>query len=225
MEDVSKNEGRTVLFVSHNMAAIRALCNRGFFLEGGTFKFQGSISSTIEAYENSGSDLEGTEWINNEQDKYEMYLEKITILDSNSNERRFFLNSERIVIRLIVRANRDVKHVKIGFDLISKGLVVLRTQQIDDMKLDEVTKGHRYLYDCEIPEWFLNTGDFFIRPVFSIHMVKSLTGIGDAVISFNVSIDSSKTFYHSVIKEDNHPGVIFPQLKWVCDDIKNDKTG
>lgn len=45
MNDVSKGEGRTVLFVSHNMAAVKSLCNRGILLENGAVK---KISNNIE---------------------------------------------------------------------------------------------------------------------------------------------------------------------------------
>ena len=50
MEDVSKNEGRTVLFVSHNMAAIQVLTNVGIFLNEGRLEYFGDIDHTIKAY-------------------------------------------------------------------------------------------------------------------------------------------------------------------------------
>jgi lipopolysaccharide transport system ATP-binding protein len=50
MQDVSKGEGRTVLFVSHNMASVRQLCNTGVLLENGIVKYKGDISSTINNY-------------------------------------------------------------------------------------------------------------------------------------------------------------------------------
>lgn len=50
MKDVSKGEGRTVLFVSHNMAAIKALCTSGVVLKDGMMDFQGDIQSTIDKY-------------------------------------------------------------------------------------------------------------------------------------------------------------------------------
>ncbi len=50
MEDVAEKEGRTVLFVSHNIAAIRKLCSRAVFLEKGTIKFEGIANEAIESY-------------------------------------------------------------------------------------------------------------------------------------------------------------------------------
>ena len=50
MQDVSRGEGRTVLFVSHNMSAVRSLCKSGILLQNGTVLYSGSASDTIETY-------------------------------------------------------------------------------------------------------------------------------------------------------------------------------
>ena len=50
MKDVSQGEGRTVLFVSHNMASIRALCTTGVLLEKGQIAFRGDINDTVDRY-------------------------------------------------------------------------------------------------------------------------------------------------------------------------------
>lgn len=50
MGDVSKGEGRTVLFVSHNMDSIRALCNKGMVLNNGTVLYNGDVDSAVSRY-------------------------------------------------------------------------------------------------------------------------------------------------------------------------------
>jgi len=50
MQDVSKGEGRTVLFVSHNMASVKALCHSGIMLENGMVKYMGTAEQTIQRY-------------------------------------------------------------------------------------------------------------------------------------------------------------------------------
>lgn len=50
MQDISKSEGRTVLFVSHNMAAVKSLCTRGIVLANGSVTFQGIIDEAISEY-------------------------------------------------------------------------------------------------------------------------------------------------------------------------------
>lgn len=55
MQDISKGDGRTVLFVSHNMAAVKSLCTRGIVLENGKSVFNGNIDEAVHYYLNSGS--------------------------------------------------------------------------------------------------------------------------------------------------------------------------
>ncbi|MEO6694983.1 MAG: ABC transporter ATP-binding protein [Ignavibacteria bacterium] len=58
MHDVSENEGRTVLFVSHNMAAVNNLCTRGLILEYGKVSYQGEISNAVSKYLAANNSLE-----------------------------------------------------------------------------------------------------------------------------------------------------------------------
>ena len=65
MKDVSQGEGRTVLFVSHNMASIRALCNHGVLLENGMVKMIGAVNPVVDAYlkdNNGGATSSDIEW-------------------------------------------------------------------------------------------------------------------------------------------------------------------
>lgn len=50
MEDISKNSGRTLLFVSHNLGAIRSLCNKVLYLQNGAIKAFGATDPIIEQY-------------------------------------------------------------------------------------------------------------------------------------------------------------------------------
>lgn len=50
MQDVSQGEGRTVLFVSHNMSSIRALCKHGVLLENGSVKYMGAVNDVVNNY-------------------------------------------------------------------------------------------------------------------------------------------------------------------------------
>ena len=66
MQDVSKGEGRTVLFVSHNMSSIRALCKNGVLLGNGTIQSYGDVDTVVNKYiENNLSELRGYSKINN----------------------------------------------------------------------------------------------------------------------------------------------------------------
>ncbi len=50
MKEVSRGEGRTVLFVSHNMAAVKSLCDSGLLLANGTIQYQGDVHSAVDKF-------------------------------------------------------------------------------------------------------------------------------------------------------------------------------
>ena len=56
MGDVSKGEGRTVLFVSHNMAAVKTLCNNGILLQNGLVSYVGDVDSCVSNYLDNSKD-------------------------------------------------------------------------------------------------------------------------------------------------------------------------
>lgn len=64
MQDVSKSHGRTVLFVSHNMAAVKSLCTSGMVLVNGTQQFHGKIEDAIDFYQehNAVETIESNYW-------------------------------------------------------------------------------------------------------------------------------------------------------------------
>jgi len=87
MKDVSINEGRTVLFVSHNMAAVQKLCTRGLILLNGQMEFSGPIQQVIDRYINSNDDSMAV-WsvpLGNDTDKSKGYAYKLQIEDLNGN--------------------------------------------------------------------------------------------------------------------------------------------
>lgn len=99
------NEGRTLLFVSHHLPAVRALCRRGIFLLGGRVEMVGPVGEVLDAYLN---------WVDTHQmariEKQlqqglpsQITIEEVTFLDAAGNARRAFHTGEDIEIRLRVR--------------------------------------------------------------------------------------------------------------------------
>ena len=64
MQDVSKGEGRTVLFVSHNMASVRQLCHTGILLDKGQVTMIGTVADVIDRYVSQSVDVDniGAVW-------------------------------------------------------------------------------------------------------------------------------------------------------------------
>lgn len=86
MQDVSKGEGRTVLFVSHNMAAVRSLCQKGVVLKDGMMDYFGSTEEAVDHYLNQSSQEE-IKLIKDSIGKRKNYVEisEITINGTNLN--------------------------------------------------------------------------------------------------------------------------------------------
>ena len=89
MQDVSRGEGRTVLFVSHNMASIRALCKNGVLLENGSVKYNGEINSVIDEYMKSNvTSYEGKSVADRPRENGcsdQIHFNDIMFLDENDN--------------------------------------------------------------------------------------------------------------------------------------------
>ncbi|SKB70405.1 Wzt C-terminal domain-containing protein [Parapedobacter luteus] len=82
MQDVSTDEGRTVLFVSHNMAAVKQLCNVGMLLENGTIKTSGKINTVLDAYVQRDETINPV-YINNNFENEIIAVYAIKVLDKN----------------------------------------------------------------------------------------------------------------------------------------------
>ncbi|MEM1136936.1 MAG: ABC transporter ATP-binding protein, partial [Bacteroidota bacterium] len=109
MQDVSKGEGRTVLFVSHNMGVIRRLCKRGVLLKNGVLHLEDEIQNIIEMYENENSFLLKKLWSN---EKYPFPYKDIVQLkgiELKSRNIKHLVNTDPISIILHYKTYKDLK--------------------------------------------------------------------------------------------------------------------
>lgn len=124
MSDVSKKEGRTILYVSHNMNTIRQLCDRCVVLDHGTVIFDGDVEKAIAIYSHVG-DLENIEEKN--LTNVERYCEvqedriasftKVKFLDETNN---FCDQGSNLHIELTIRAKKAIQNSSIRFTFWSK---------------------------------------------------------------------------------------------------------
>ena len=104
MQEVSRGEGRTVLFVSHNMASIRALCRRGVLLNNGEIEFDGPIPDAIDLYMKGDAIDDGEEIIS--KIKYESNEIKLTkILVNGSPNRALNLPFPNRTLNITIEGN------------------------------------------------------------------------------------------------------------------------
>lgn len=85
MQDISKGEGRTVLFVSHNMAAVQNLCTRGIVMKNGSIDFVGEIEDSILHYLEESKQIADLEITNDRQGSGIVKIKKLSIFGTNQN--------------------------------------------------------------------------------------------------------------------------------------------
>ncbi|MGX1023510.1 ABC transporter ATP-binding protein [Psychroflexus sp. MBR-150] len=83
MKDISGTGGRTVLFVSHNMAAVKSLCTRGIVLENGTSVFEGTAEESVDYYLSKNDDELNHVFVNNLESKI---LKKAKLYNREKNK-------------------------------------------------------------------------------------------------------------------------------------------
>jgi lipopolysaccharide transport system ATP-binding protein len=130
MGEVSKGEGRTVLFVSHQLGAVATLCNKGMFLEKGGIIDYGSTSAIIERYLYPSRDDFALNYYfpDIESVKYKkIFFRKAEVLNSKNKRTDSFGFNEEIKIRLEVEINVSRKNVILGIGVQDKFNVRIST--------------------------------------------------------------------------------------------------
>ena len=142
MGDVSKGEGRTVLFVSHNMAAVKALCGSCILLENGLIRDIDSTNNIISNYLLINSDL-NSNWKRNSEINSEMFFQEINVLNSLSQVSNSIASGEDFKIKIILKVKEKVKNSTIAIKFSNvEGICVFTTSIHDSNNLyDEIDEG------------------------------------------------------------------------------------
>lgn len=101
MQDVSKGEGRTVLFVSHNMAAVRSLCKKGIVMKNGGIDSIGDITSAIERYLKNNDDAENVNIIDSVKClKSALHIESVEINETSKAHSIIRNGQDKLKVRI-----------------------------------------------------------------------------------------------------------------------------
>ena len=207
MGDISKGEGRTVLSVSHNMAAVKSLCSKGIVLENGLLKFNGNTDKAVQNYLTSG----GLEHINSKKfgDKYKFEDFKLNSLSIKNKEKDY---GESIV------ENQEIE-LKIDIDIFNSGVFDTTFHLYNEFgeaifsfydKKDEakLTLGNNKI-SCIFPSDFFQSG-MFTMSFFLVKDKRAAIYMERDILSFNV-VDGQRDLGVYMGRE---PGYIKPQFKW-----------
>ncbi|MBQ9670113.1 MAG: ATP-binding cassette domain-containing protein [Prevotella sp.] len=207
MQDVSKGEGRTVLFVSHNMAAVKSLCKKGVLLENGMVKFAGNIKETIENYIADSGDISSN-----------VHYEDLTTAPGNENIRiRAFevnpivgnvLNVESgIEFKLVFFNYKPNIILDATFELhTADDIIVFHTGKV--VSPDKDSKVGEYTVSFKIPPFYLNTGKYMVKIWFGEAQRYVLWGF------FNHVFEIENTLTGQGFNMATLPGVLKPRFDY-----------
>jgi lipopolysaccharide transport system ATP-binding protein len=211
MGEVSKGEGRTVIFVSHNMAAVQSLCGKGIFLRNGTLIHTGSAVSAINKY--MSLDIVNTRFIkfeNKSSNDKSIQVKSIKVLDHNESEKNELSTGDQIRVEVSYLVLKTVYNLRVAICLSHEnGVEILSTSDFDFFN-NNLRKPGYYKSVCTLPNNFLNIGKYRLKVDFDIPMSKEL--IMDLNLEFEIE-NLSKNYLGKT--NANKPlGLIHPNLNW-----------
>lgn len=146
-------EGRTVLFVSHNMAAIQNLCRRCIQLHNSQVVFSGETSQAIERYMSTVSESIQESDLKNRQDRtgsQELTFTHVEVTDAKGNPLQVVLSGQDVYFKFYYKARQKnaAAHVNIAFNVFNQQGVLmtnLNSKDVGKMQLEINEQGH---FEC-----------------------------------------------------------------------------
>jgi len=219
MKEVSK-QGRTVLFVSHNMNAIEELCTKCLLLEkGGIKKIDTDIRLVIQnyLYSNKKNQEQKDIWINSGKEFENTWFKpiKFYIGDENAKLKTMPIdNNSNNWIYIEIELYKFNPAFTIGYAIYSSDNQLLYwSYQTDIKQVDwpKLTKGYCKLRS-KIPKKFLNEGDYRIELIASLHFKEWLCEPGENTPFIYLSIRGGLSDSPYWIMK--RPGILGPVFKW-----------
>jgi lipopolysaccharide transport system ATP-binding protein len=212
MRNVASQEGRTVLFVSHNLQAVQRLCDRTILLDAGKIVCEGDTRSVVADYLTQSGSADGEKmWgLDSAPGNVDAKLMAVRIVAPDGETRGTFSSDDDVYIEIDFVVQRKSAALCVGFDLTDYlGFTVFRTYQTDlpSQQWPPIKKGANH-WRCKIPKGLLNSGRFFINPRIKLHKRPWIVH-EDAVLQFLIrrGRECSPLW-------DNRPGAIAPNLQW-----------
>lgn len=209
MGEVSKGEGRTVLFVSHNMAAVKNLCSRGIILKNGMLSLDARVEEAVSEYLLHENDIDRTFVDYDSADGYfegnNVRLLRAEVLTEDS----LFSISENTKIRFEYELDTDLEAFNLSL-LLYYNEVSPVFNSISDVV--QIQKG-RYSSTLIIPSHFLNNIQYHVR-LFLVNNSKALLDVKN-VLNWTATETLKRDFaWHGKFE-----GNVRPRLNWEFEKI------
>jgi lipopolysaccharide transport system ATP-binding protein len=213
-------EGRTVLFVSHNMAAVTRLCNRALLIRGGRVAMDGSAEEVVHAHIAGGrSDTTSREWpdINMAPGDDSVRLRALRVVDASGAALSSVRRSQAIGLQLSYDVLEPHAVLSPFFTLVSDaGVELFSTSDPDPGSIKVPRQIGRYVSTAWIPANFLSDGCHYVGIAMRSMQKQYRPFVERDSISFTV-VDDSEHVLGASWWEGRLSGVIRPELNWTTE--------
>lgn len=215
MDQVAKG-GRTVLFVSHNMQAIRLLCSRCILMQKGGIVANGEPENVTCSYMEENNDFasERTWPLETAPGDDTLRLLSLKVVTRDGILCSNFPSDEDVFVEMLVDIRSLHEALRVGFELLWRDGTTVFTSFHNDMGTSEwpnLSVGINRLR-CRIPPGLLNNGRYFIAPRIGLHCIRWIVNTPPS-IEFEVFITHGDSHFWTVAIP--QPGIIRPVLSWV----------
>ena len=189
MQDISEEDGRTVLFVSHDMAAVKSLCTRGMLIENGKTVYSGHVQETIDLYLKNRSLLTNNKnYVEFEDNKLPFQISKIEIKSLNDSGKYKkscnVLMGDKIEFLIHVLLKQSYNNIKASVIIESingNKLVAIRSHEINNEVFSSSTN---FVFKTAMADLNLMPGEYIVT--IAIAENNNTISIKKECIGFNV---------------------------------------
>lgn len=207
-------EGRTVLFVSHNMAAIRTLCSRALLMKDGRVIKDEEIETAIGSYLSEGNTSESSIlWTEeNAPQSPEMRFVAARILNDENEPTALVDCRKPFSIVVEYETLKPVKDLRIGFFMQNSDAIPVCGSNEPSRWHQSTKNPGRYTSRCVFPGYVLNAGTYLIRfgadvPPFDRALITT---------PFCLSLTIEDVEGHG-LRNERLPGIVRPKLEWISE--------
>ena len=209
MGEISKGEGRTVLFVSHNMAAVKSLCNTGIVLENGLVKNISNVENAVAYYLSGDSETQNKKTFSSEYDKADFTLHEIGLNPQGGTSDDALDEYHKLELNTGITIKNDKK---LHFTYVLNNEMGEPLFTFSHLNAGIPLKSGLNNIKCVLPEGFLNIGSYYLS-LYIIENGKTTIFVEKDILAFNVQ-EGERSIGSWMGKE---PGFIKPKFDWIID--------
>lgn len=219
MDEISKKEGRTILFVSHNMNAIEQLCSRVILLDKGRVtKNSDNVREVIKEYiHGKGEDSSADEWISAGSEYKNNYFipTRLVLTDENGNKLGTpTRNDAEMWVQIEGEVIDNNSHLNMGYAIYNEEGVMLYWSLTTDSKEENWPKlnNGKVKLRSRLPSRFFNEGTYRVELLSSLHFIQFLTepGVNAPAVYLTIQGGLSDSPYWMI----KRPGFLAPVINW-----------